>query len=334
MVNKYILQGIVLFIILLNYACKQAQRLEQSYLINGEITGLMEGQASLGRLELGSNEWQVIDSTPIVAGKFTFSGSLNSPYLYGIYINDSLGKISFFLENSTIDIKADVNHLREATIVGSKEDSVFRAYPLSAPFDSVIGRDIMKLHSSYAFSAFIAYYQFQRQKFSVETMDSIMNGFSAVVKQSTYYKHLTQIYEGVKRARVGKIAPEFSLPDLEGKVVKRSDFEGNYLLINFGASFQRYYNPQLVQAAHTFQDQPFSMVNISLDTNKLEWSKVIQEDSLTWTNLSALNGWGPVTDLYGVKYIPQNFLISPEGQILYKNIEYDDLDSVLSKLLL
>jgi peroxiredoxin len=328
------MKGNLLIILLAIFLSACTQQKQEGYLINGNIAGLTSGgKVQLKILELDTNTGITLDSTEVVNGKFTFSGILESPYLHTIQLNDTLNIATIFLENSKVDIRGDINNLKDIEIIGSKEDSLFRSYSAYAGFDKRAGMEIIQKHPDYVYTAFITYYYFQSQNLEIETMDSILSGFSTTVRKSSYYKHLNKLYDALKQVRISKLAPEFEINDIDGELVRRSDFKGKYLLITFGGSFQRNYNPTLVKAYQKFKGKNFDIVSISIEKNREEWLNVIQEDSLTWTNLSEINGWGAITDRFGVKYIPQNFLIDTNGLILDKNIEYEKLEDILQNLL-
>ena len=60
-----------------------------TYTINGNVSNAKSGKAILAKLDLVSNKKVIVDSTSIVNGKFTFTGSLETPYLHLIFINDN-----------------------------------------------------------------------------------------------------------------------------------------------------------------------------------------------------------------------------------------------------
>jgi peroxiredoxin len=81
-----------------------------------------------------------------------------------------------------------------------------------------------------------------------------------------------------------------------------------------------------------FKDKNFTVVGISLDKEKKYWMEAIQHDSLTWTQLSDLKYWdSQIAELYGVRGIPANVLINPQGVILARNVMGEDLIDALSK---
>ncbi|MFD1164327.1 redoxin domain-containing protein [Sphingobacterium daejeonense] len=136
---------------------------------------------------------------------------------------------------------------------------------------------------------------------------------------------------------VGADAYDFEQNDVNGKPVKLSDFKGKYVLIDFWASWCkpcRQENPNVVKAYQAYKDKNFEILGVSLDSDKNNWLKAIKDDGLTWTNVSDLKGWkNEVGELYAIKAVPTNYLISPEGKIIAKDLRGADLEKFLAEKL-
>jgi len=334
-VNKILFACVISFLPWVINSCQTSEKFETGYTISTELAGLVNGQAILAKLDLTTNEQVNIDTVTIEKGHFEFQGSIERPYVHTIFINDT-SKIHLFLENSKIEIKGNINDIDKVKIVGSREDSLFHSYSMDAIFERESGMEIMLNHSDYTFAAFTAYYQFQVFNIELDTMTAIIENFSETVKQSDYYKHLAPLYETIKRVSISQPAPEFSMPDPDGNPIELNSFSGKYVLIDFWASWCapcRAVNPDLVKIYDKYGNKGFTILGVSVDKDREKWLKAIEQDGLQWTNVSEANGWNEITDLYGIKAVPQNFLLDPQGIIIDKNIEVQQLDILLEEVL-
>ncbi|TCD26511.1 hypothetical protein EZ456_13030 [Pedobacter psychrodurus] len=77
------------------------------------------------------------------------------------------------------------------------------------------------------------------------------------------------------------------------------------------------------------------MIRVSIDFEKdrAKWIKAIKEDGMPWTQLlSPANIDGGAMKTYGIRAIPANFLVDPNGIIVAKNLHGDELQKKLAEL--
>jgi peroxiredoxin len=123
---------------------------------------------------------------------------------------------------------------------------------------------------------------------------------------------------GVLAAPPDKIAPDFSLPSVNGAAVRLTDFRGKVVLLNFWATWCapcRIEMPWLVEVADHFKADGLVVIGVSMDSGgRGDILKVIAERGVTYPILIGTND---VADAYGgVRFLPQTFFIGRDGRIL------------------
>ena len=156
------------------------------------------------------------------------------------------------------------------------------------------------------------------------------------IKASEYGTAIQKFLELNREFKTGDQYVDIKLSTPDGEEISLSDFKGKYVLLDFWASGCgpcRMEHPSILKLYNQYKDQGFEIYAVSLDKNKTQWTKAIEKDQITWPNVSDLKGHnGDVALMYGVYYIPTNYIISPEGYILAKDVRGKALEEKLEEL--
>lgn len=122
---------------------------------------------------------------------------------------------------------------------------------------------------------------------------------------------------GVQTFRGSIDAVDFSLAQLSGGNVSLSDYAGEFVFLNFWATWCppcREEMPSMETLHTTMQGEPFRMVAVNVREDRDTVGGFIDEFGYTYPIL--LDTDGRVSTNYGVRGIPTTYFIGPDGSVL------------------
>ncbi len=112
-------------------------------------------------------------------------------------------------------------------------------------------------------------------------------------------------------------APDFTLPDLNGKKVSLSDFRGKWVVLDFWGSWCGWCVKGFPALKKAYQEYGDKIVVIGIDCNESEadWRAGVKEHQLPWLNL--YNGHDrDLYTAYNIEGFPTKAIINPEGKLV------------------
>jgi peroxiredoxin len=268
---------------------------------------------------------------------------------FGNYTTNSANSNSFREMLKAFNEKvAVINSKRESLIAQQQQgaaDSLIRAG--EADFNAYVNttEDYLLKYADTTKSPSVALYivgPLLRTQLEAERFEPVMTSMSKRFNDHPMVQKVVKEYFGYMQQqksalKLGQPAPDFTLPDQDGKMISLSSLKGKYVLVDFWASWCgpcRQENPNVVAAYKQYSNKNFTILGVSLDKAKEPWLKAIKDDQLTWTHVSDLKYWESiVVPMYNIQGIPFNVLLDPQGNIVATNLRGSSLQAKLSEII-
>ena len=122
---------------------------------------------------------------------------------------------------------------------------------------------------------------------------------------------------------VGKVAPDFQLPDLADKQLRLSDYRGKVVFLNFWATWCkpcREEMPSMEVLYKNFEKDGLVILAVSIDrvTTKNEIPPFVKGLNLTFPVL--VDSWGQTDKRYKLMGVPETYIIDQQGILREKII--------------
>ena len=163
--------------------------------------------------------------------------------------------------------------------------------------------------------------------------------FDELNRRSPWVKILNENVENELRLAIGQPFVDIKMNAPNGTEISLSDYagKGKYLLIDFWAGWCqpcRIANPEIVRLYDKYKEKGFEIVGVSLDRDREQWLQAIEDDVLTWPQMSDLAFWqSEAVKLYSITSIPHAVLLDKQGNIIGRGLQVDELEGKLAELL-
>lgn len=135
---------------------------------------------------------------------------------------------------------------------------------------------------------------------------------------------------------MGTPAPDFEAPDIADNPVKLSDFRGQYVVLDFWATWCkdcRAEMPAMKQLYNDYGPKGVQFLGVSFDTDIQSLIDYGVENEIAWLNVCNKIKWkeNPISVAYDLHWIPSMFLVKPDGNLAAVCFHVSDLRAKLEE---
>ena len=124
--------------------------------------------------------------------------------------------------------------------------------------------------------------------------------------------------------KVGHLAPDFTLADLEGNPVHLGDFRGKVVFLNFWATLCppcRAEMPDIEELYQKYKDEGVVIIGVNVGESKSTVRDFVEANGYSWTFVIDVTGEVSIGK-YMVNNIPSSFFIDKDGVIRAASVGY------------
>jgi thiol-disulfide isomerase/thioredoxin len=180
--------------------------------------------------------------------------------------------------------------------------------------ETKIGSDVLKEKFAYNIGKYRLGY--------IKDLDMTFDKLISFIRNSEKAEEIRENYRKVKLIQKGSPSPDFSFKDINGNVVKLSDFKGKYVYIDIWATWCGpclSEIPDLKRLTDTLSNKNIVFVSICKSDLRDSWEKMVKSKQLKGVQLFAENDEDSFFKDYLVSGIPHFILLDHLGNIIDAN---------------
>ena len=318
---------------------------ENKYNLTGEV-GDKNNNATVMLISFSNGDTLAVDT--VRDGKFYFSETIETPILAQVRIGGrAIGTVILEPGNILMEPQAKVSGTPLNDLLGSFNDQQAEIYAQLAainPQDSTAEEKSQALIAAYnALEDSVMKANLDNPvgatlminnayEMSVEDLQSAIEAHPTLAS----YSKLTKILDQKKVATetsVGHQYKDFEI-SYNGKTTKLSDLmvPGHYTLVDFWASWCgpcRREIPVIKEILEEYGPKGLDVVGVAVWDQPADTERAINELEITWPVI--INAQTIPTDMYGILGIPSILLIGPDGTILSRDKQDQELKDAVAK---
>ena len=212
---------------------------------------------------------------------------------------------------------------------------------LNAALDGFLSRDMAPEVFQYSLMTMVNLYANSKimgmDAVYVHLVDNYYAKGKATWTDETTLTRMKQNSSRIRTLLIGKPAPDFSIPDVDGNLVSPLSLPEDYVILfiyDSGCGHCKKAAPKMVTAYENLKNSlSIDLLTVNLSENETEWKEFIEKYGLSGTNLGDLAGTSNIGYYYYVNTTPQIYILDKERKIIAKKLGAGQIEDFFSNYL-
>lgn len=308
--------------------------------MEGEFKGFSQGEFYVYSTDGGLRK---VDTVAVKGGRFTYQIPLDSAATFVIVFPNYSEIPVLGASGAEVEIKGDASHLKEIEVRGTKENELMTGFRMKVsemtPPETAreaaafIGEHPATLTAIYLLNKYFIQMPEADLQQALTLSQAIRQARPSDRRIATLVRHL----EGLQGLRTGATLPKFAATDIKGRPISSGDLYAPVNVITTWSSWNYESQTMLRQLKRREKEKGVSqlkIVSICLDADARECRRLLDRDSITWSNICDERMWDhPVVTALGLSKIPDNIITNSQGKILAHSLPVAELNKKIDELL-
>lgn len=276
--------------------------------------------------------------------KVEINGDAKYPGLFNVQGGDINNELTAFRKqnkdvlkkrSNILDLLMDTTNANDTLLINKKNDYISELANLN--FDlSNAAADYVKANPEKISSVFVINAFFKDESF-IPRLDECLEQLRGKAATFSLTGDLSTYSTRIKKSQEGAIAPYFSRHDINDKTFNLSSLRGKYVLLSFVSTTSKVSEEQREPLVNIYKELKRQKENIEFVTVliNIEEEDIPKEvlKKIEWILIPEKGGWSSeLLELYNVKELPCNILISPTGNIVKRDVPTFIVEDVYKEL--
>lgn len=124
------------------------------------------------------------------------------------------------------------------------------------------------------------------------------------------------------------------MPNEKDELISTATYHGDLIFVDFWATWCmpcRDHFPELKEIISDYNSHDFKAIGVALDEKKEKWLKLEKKENMPWLSLIDTTGFENIAKIFSIRSIPTSYLINPEGVVIEKDLDMENLRVVLEE---